>query len=196
MATPANGDRVDGRPVNPTLHKLIGPVAMAKTIKAAGSLRPKHAAFVREFLKDRNATAAYVRAGYKDTPAAAKNAHRMMANEGVRAAISAVAERQAVCAELNGAYVLSNLQEIVERCMQRAPVLGPGGEQAVDEEGRHVWRFDPKSACAALALLGNHLDLFKSKAKPPPAGCGMIQINQIIVPGPPPIIAIPHDTSL
>jgi hypothetical protein len=162
-------------------------------------LSPRHAAFVREFLKDRIATAAYIRAGYKDTPAAAKNACRLMANDGVRAAIAAVAERQAVCAELNGAYVLSNLREIVERCMQRAPVLSPDGDQAVDEEGRHVWRFDGKTACAALALLGNHLDLFKSKAKPPPAGV-RIKIIQITVPGPPvsgpPMSTIPHDPSL
>ena len=160
-----------------------------------GGLSPRRAAFVREWQKDRNATAAYVRAGYKDTPAAAKNAFRLMANDGVRAAIAAVKERVAVCAELDAAYVLTNLQEIVERCMQRAPVLRPDGVQAVDEEGRHVWRFDGKTAVAALTALGNHLDLFKSKAKPPPEGC-RIEITQIIVPGPPPMSAIPHDTSL
>jgi len=171
---------------------------MARTrVKAAGGLRPKHAAFVREFLVDRNATAAYVRAGYKDTPAAGKNAHRLITNDGIRAAISAVAERQAVCAELNGAYVLTNLQEIVERCMQRAPVMRPDGDQAVDEEGRHVWRFDGKTAVAALIAIGNHFDLFKTKGKPPPAGG---QIIQIIVPAPPmsgpPMSTIPNDPSL
>jgi hypothetical protein len=149
---------------------------------------------------DRNATAAYVRAGYRDTPAASKNAHRLMTNDGIRAAISAVAERQAVHAQLNGAYVLSNLREIVERCMERAPVLRPDGTQEVDDEGRHVWRFDPKSAVAALVAIGNHFDLFKSKAKPAPAGSS-IEITRIIVtvPGPPvpgPPMSIPHDTSL
>jgi hypothetical protein len=123
----------------------------------------------------------------------------LITNDNVRAAIAALAEQVAVCAALDQAYVLTNLQEIVERCMQRAPVLRRDGDQAVDEEGRHVWRFDPKSACAALALLGNHLDLFKSKAKPPPAG-STIEIVRVTVtvPGPPVPgpMSIPHDPSV
>src|SRR4051794_15562513 len=139
-----------------------------KQVAAADSkLSLRHAAFVREFLKDRNATAAYVRAGYKDTPAAEHNASRLMGNDKVRAAIAAVAEKVAECAALDAAYVLRNLQEVVERCMQRAPVMRPDGEQVVDAEGRHVWRFDGKTAVAALIAIGNHLDLFKGKDKPP-----------------------------
>jgi phage terminase small subunit len=152
------------------------------------------AAFVREFLKDRNATAAYLRAGYKDTPAANKNACRLMVNDGVRAAIAAVAEKVAETAGLDAAYVLGTLQEIVERCMQRAPVMRPDGEQAKDEVGRPIWRFDGKTAVAALTALGNHLDLFKAKDKRPPAG-STIEIVRITVSGPP-VSAIPHDTSL
>jgi hypothetical protein len=61
---------------------------------------------VREFLKDRNAAAAYVRAGYKDTPAAAHNASRLMGNDKVRAAIAAGAEKVAECTAPDVAYVL------------------------------------------------------------------------------------------
>jgi phage terminase small subunit len=45
--------------------------------------------FVEEYLIDQNASAAYVRAGYKDSPYAHKNAARLKANDGIRAAIDA-----------------------------------------------------------------------------------------------------------
>src|SRR4051812_1537604 len=83
------------------LQERAGRMIMAKgkqgkrVAAAGGRLSLRHAAFVREFLKDRNATAAYVRAGYKDTPAAEHNASRLMGNEKVRAAIAAIAEKVA-----------------------------------------------------------------------------------------------------
>jgi hypothetical protein len=76
------------------------------------------------------------------------------------------------------AYVVSNLQEVVERCMQRAPVMTAHGEQAVDEEVRHVWRFDAKGAIAALGAIGNHLGMFR---EPPSSGASALEIVRITV---------------
>jgi phage terminase small subunit len=44
--------------------------------------------FCRELVIDENATAAYIRAGYKNTPSAEHNAFRMMGNDGVKAALA------------------------------------------------------------------------------------------------------------
>jgi len=157
-------------------------------ITGKNGLTPRQKAFVREYLIDRNATEAYKRAGYKDTPAARHNAARLMANDNVLAAITAlserVADRAAERAELNATYVLKNLQELVERCMQRAPVMDRHGDQATDEAGRHLWTFNPKGACTALIALGNHFNLFEPKPPTPPPG-GSIEIVRIKVTGPP-----------
>ena len=76
----------------------------APSRSSASGLTPKQQAFVREYLMDLNATAAYKRAGYKGTKAALENnASRMMGNDRVRAAIQAalakIAERSAATVE-------------------------------------------------------------------------------------------------
>ena len=53
----------------------------------------------------------------------------------------------------------------VERSMQRAPVLSRRGQQLVDGEGRHVWRFDGRTASRALELMGRHLGLFAENSR-------------------------------
>ena len=52
-----------------------------------GDLTERQKAFVREFLVDQNASAAYIRAGYKDTPSARANAARLIAKDSIQAAI-------------------------------------------------------------------------------------------------------------
>lgn len=77
----------------------------------------------------------------------------------VRAA-AAIVERAAVTKE----YITDALQEIVERCLQRAPVMVRQGRefvQAVDDEGRHVWQFDAKGANGALRMLGESIGMYK-----------------------------------
>ena len=74
-------------------------------------LSPKHQAFVREYLIDLNATAAYKRAGYKDTPAAEHNAARLMGNDKVKAAID---EALAKAAE-HSAATTERLEQELER---------------------------------------------------------------------------------
>jgi phage terminase small subunit len=67
------------------------PVPMPKPIAqrpTSPSLKGRRAAFVREYLQDLNATAAYIRAGYKDTPAANKHAHRLLKDPQVQAALA------------------------------------------------------------------------------------------------------------
>lgn len=128
-------------------------------------LTPRQEAFVAEYLLDLNATQAAIRAGYS-----AKTADRigpeLLGKTCVRDAISAAKSKRAERVEVTADYVLRNLTEVVERCLQRAPVMTMmAGEvvQVTDDEGRHVWKFDAKGANGALNLLGQHLGLFTKK---------------------------------
>ena len=48
--------------------------------------------------------------------------------------------------------------------MQKSPVMVKG-EQAIDEEGRHLWTFDAKNALRALELIGKHMGMFSDHHK-------------------------------
>lgn len=127
-------------------------------------LTDKQAAFVREYLVDLNATQAAIRAGYSERTAS-RIGPQLLGKTCVREAIEKAQAKRARRVEVTQDYVLSNLVEVVERSMQRAPVLDRKGEQVTDEEGRAVWTFDAKGANRALELLGKHLGIFTDKVK-------------------------------
>lgn len=127
-------------------------------------LTDKQTAFVREYLVDLNATQAAIRAGYSERTAS-RIGPQLLGKTCVREAIEKAQAKRAQRVEVTQDYVLSNLVEIVERTMQRAPVLDRKGEQVTDEEGRAVWTFDAKGANRALELLGKHLGIFTDKVK-------------------------------
>lgn len=127
-------------------------------------LTDKQAAFVREYLVDLNATQAAIRAGYSERTAS-RIGPQLIGKTCVREAIEKAQAKRARRVEVTQDYVLSNLVEVVERTMQRAPVMDRKGEQVTDEEGRAVWTFDAKGANRALELLGKHLGIFTDKVK-------------------------------
>ena len=123
----------------------------------------KQMVFVQEYLKDMNATQAAIRAGYSQRTAYSIGQENLKKPE-IKQAIDAAMNERAERTELTQDYVLHNLQEIAERCMQKRPVMVKG-VQAVDEEGNHLWTFDAKSAIRALELLGKHMAMFTDKNK-------------------------------
>lgn len=127
-------------------------------------LTDKQTAFVREYLVDLNATQAAIRAGYSERTAS-RIGPQLLGKTWVREAIEKAQAKRAQRVEVTQDYVLSNLVEVVERTMQRAPVLDRKGEQVTDEEGRAVWTFDAKGANRALELLGKHLGIFTDKIR-------------------------------
>ena len=127
-------------------------------------LTDKQSAFVREYLVDLNATQAAIRAGYSERTAS-RIGPQLLGKTWVREAIEKAQAKRARRVEVTQDYVLSNLVEVVERTMQRAPVLDRKGEQVTDDEGRAVWTFDAKGANKALELLGKHLGIFTDKVK-------------------------------
>lgn len=142
----------------------------------AKPLPPKQQAFVREYLIDLNASAAYRRAGYR-TGNANVLGPRLLANAGIQAAIQSAMDARAKRTEINADYVLQNIVEIGQRCMQRSPVMvghGKDRKQAqefvVDPETgeerlANVWTFDSQGALRAQELLGKHLKLFTDKTE-------------------------------
>lgn len=124
-----------------------------------GKLTPKQARFVEEYLVDLNATAAAIRAGYSRNRASEIGWQLLQKTTILRAVQAAQAERSART-QITQDYVISNLREIVERCMQRAPVRNMYGEQVHDDDGNALWTFNARDANKALELLGKHLDMF------------------------------------
>lgn len=127
-------------------------------------LTDKQTAFVREYLVDLNATQAAIRAGYSGK-SAARIGVELLNKTHIAQAVAAAQAKRARRVEVTQDYVISNLVEIVERTMQRAPVTDRKGGQVTDEDGRAVWCFDAKGANKALELLGKHLGIFTDKVK-------------------------------
>ena len=121
----------------------------------------KQNVFVQEYLKDMNATQAAIRAGYS-AHTAYSIGQRLLSNVEISQAIDAAMSERSERAKLTADYVLQNLHEIAQRCMQKSPVMVKG-EQAIDDEGRHMWTFDAKNALRALELIGKHMGMFSDK---------------------------------
>lgn len=128
----------------------------------AKKLTPKQQAFVAEYLVDLNATQAAVRAGYSEKTANEQGA-RLLANVSVADAIALAQAERARRTEISQDYVLGNLVEVTERCLQRRPVCGALGVQVADEDGNSVWTFNAQGANKALELIGKHLGMFKER---------------------------------
>jgi phage terminase small subunit len=130
-------------------------------------LTPKQRTFADAFILTGNATAAALEAGYPQSSAHV-NGSKLVRNSKVAAYIAmkrpvivaAVEEKQWLTTE----YVLTNLKEMTERCMQKTPVM-----EWSPEEKRMVatgeWAFDSKGAGKALELLGRYLKMWESKSK-------------------------------
>jgi len=108
-------------------------------------MTPKQEAFVREYLIDLNASAAYKRAGYVATGNAAEvNAIRLLRNAQVKVAIAAAMEKRANELEISAKYVLESIKHVAE---------------AAEAKGRF------SDALRGYELLGKHLKLFTEKTE-------------------------------
>lgn len=139
----------------------------SKAIVSEDGLNARQILFCEEYLKDLNATRAAERAGYTgDDSTLAVTAARLMRISAVKSRVMAGMKERSEAIHVDTYYVLENLREIVERSMQRAPVMIKQGRHMVqmkDEAGRDVWKFDATGANSALHLLGKHLKMFTEK---------------------------------
>ena len=125
------------------------------------NLTPKQQRFVEEYLIDLNATQAAIRAGYSE-----KTAHSIGAENLIKPNIAkAIQEAQSKLSERTGItqdYVLTNIQKVIERCMQVAQVENGVIENANGDLAQ-AFMFKEQGALKGLELLGKHLGMFKDK---------------------------------
>ena len=136
------------------------PAPAADRTPAPQALSRKQQAFVREYLLDLNATAAYKRAGYKCTGRAAENAaSRMLGFVGVKAAINAALAERNQRTEITADLVVQETWTTYQ-------------------EAREAGKFS--AAVTALHLLGKHAGAFPEKHEHSGPDGGAIPIFSII----------------
>jgi phage terminase small subunit len=120
--------------------------------------------FCQEYLVDCNASAAAVRAGYSG----AKQGYTLMEIPDIRERIRVLQDERAVRLQVKADWVIQNLREIVNRCMELEPVTEKG-QLVLDTdtfgEVRAVVKFDARGATTALQLLGKHIGMFVDKVE-------------------------------
>ena len=130
------------------------------------NLTPKQQRFVEEYLIDLNATQAAIRAGYSERTAQEQSS-RLLSNVMVQDAVQKAQKKVSERTEITQDYVLSNIQKVIERCMQQEAVQARDGSPLLVEgpEGdlACLFEFKETGALKGLELLGKHLGMFKDK---------------------------------
>ncbi len=125
---------------------------------------PKQEAFAQQYLVDFNAQAAALRAGYQN----GKQGYDLLQLDEVRHRVGELIDERNRRLQLDQDYVVRNLQEIVNRCMELEPVTEKG-QLVLDTDSfgdvRAVVKFDARGATAALQLLGKHVGMFVDRVE-------------------------------
>lgn len=139
---------------------------MSEVESTAGSLTPRQALFVQEYLVDRNATRAAIRAGYSEATAYSIG-HENLSKPDIAAAIDKAAGERSIRTQITADYVLGVIHETVERCRQVHPVLDREGKQVFvttpNGEVVPAFTFDSKAVLKGGELLARHLGMLKDK---------------------------------
>lgn len=122
--------------------------------------------FVELYVQLNNASEAARQAG-ASARSASVTSTRWLANASIRAKIAELQEDISLQTGVNTLWIVKNLKEVVERCLQKKPVMvfdpvEKAMVQKTDEEtGEGVWEFDSNGANKALQLLGMNQGTFE-----------------------------------
>ena len=137
-------------------------------------MNEKREIFIREYLKDFNGTRAY-KVAYPDCSeeSARRLASKLLTNVDIQKAIREQADKRLEEAEIDVAYIVNNIKEVTERCMQKEPVeyfdkvdkcWKPVTEyvRLPDDEivEARVMKFDAANSLRGLELLGKYKSIF------------------------------------
>ncbi len=122
-------------------------------------LNERQKQFCNEFLIDFNGTQAAIRAGYS------KNTARSIANENqtkpdIQNYLKELIQKRNERTKITQDEVITDIIEVKNRCMQKAPVLFMG-KQVQDENGNNLWKFDSQGANKALDMLAKHTGVYE-----------------------------------
>lgn len=143
------------------------------------NLTPKQQRFVEEYLIDLNATQAAIRSGYSEKTANEQGS-RLLANVSISEAIAEAQNKRAERTEITQDYVLTNIQKVIERCMQVQQVDNCL-TQTEDGELAQAFMFKEQGALKGLELLGKHLGMFKDKIEHTGPNGGPIDLSLKVV---------------
>lgn len=106
------------------------------------ALTDKHKRFADEFLIDMNATAAYLRAGYKCTEDAARvSASKLLTNPNIQEYIKLKQVKLEEKTEMTVEWILMQYKKIIENNIQIDPNIAKG---ALDSVAKHRGMFTEK----------------------------------------------------
>ena len=102
-------------------------------------LSEKQKAFCREYLKDFNATQAYIRAKYSKN-GARQSAHRTLTYAYIQAFLVELTAKQAEKAELSIEWIIGELKGMYEKCQSdlRSPGIMANATRQLELLGKHI----------------------------------------------------------
>lgn len=130
-----------------------------------GTISVRKAAFCREFVKDYNATQAYLRAGYSKN-GAKQGAARLLTKVDVKEEVAKLERELREQNALTREWVIAKLQENVARAAQEYPVLDNKGKPTGE------YRYEANAVNRGLELLGKAINMFEAHQQ---AGAPKIQ---------------------
>ena len=114
-------------------------------------LTDKQRMFVKEYMKDLNATQSAIRAGYSEDTAK-QIGYENLTKPYIQEAIQKEMEERTKKAEISAEYVLGSLKQIADRCMQAEEVMKYDYEEK-ELVGTGEYKFDSSGANKSLELL-------------------------------------------
>lgn len=153
----------------------------------AKNLSIKELKFCSEYAIDENGSRSAIAAGYAPNSAAV-TASRLLKKANVREEIDRLTAKTLGKLEITREYVLKNIMEVGEKCLQRFPVMVGQGKDRVqateevidpvtgEEVLANVWQFDAGNVLKAQELLGKHLKLFTDKVEATGENGGPLQV--------------------
>lgn len=143
-------------------------------------MNKKQEVFINEYLKDFNGTRAY-KVAYKSCKkdgTARANACKLLANPNIQKAIQEQSDKQLDELHIDVNYIVRNIKEVTERCMQKEPVeyfdkidkcWKPLTEEVELPNGEiieaRVMKFDAGNSLKGLELLGKYKSIFNDNLK-------------------------------
>lgn len=111
--------------------------------------------FVDEYLISFNGAQAAIKAGYSNA-GAREQAYRLLTKDHIKEALENGMKERSERMEISKDYVIKNLKDVIERCMQL--------KKKENEDGTKTdYQFNAAGANKALELLGRHLGMFVDK---------------------------------